>query len=298
MPSGSIEPRAVAPGHVARTWRHGFALADRRRPGIRIGGSGCRRMRGWRKSEPGGRVCSGDLGHGSDGVPGGIPPGLFGFAGRTRQGWVDGRPVAADRSASIGRRMPARSVRSADGRRQVMIVRPTVVGRAVGSVAAGIVADHPRQGPGKSGSGGRDETLGLWIVRSDGVPGSIPPGRPPCRADPAGACRWSDRPGGRPSRRMPAVSFCGPADRDRPAGDCRRCRSMGRPIGIGRPGHSVVASISRTQWSAAERPSMKAPIVSNTASEKPPTLRMSGRSTACVVALGCRSMHTSLASLL
>jgi len=250
--------------------------------------------------------------------PEAFPP-AFGSAGRTRQGWVDGRPVAADRSASIGRRIPARSVRSADGRRQVMIVRPTVVGRAARSAAAGIVADPRRQGPGKSGSGGRDETLGLWIVRSDGVPGSIPPGRPPCRADPAGACRWPDRPGdagrsaqpadaggivlwsgrsGSAGRRMPAASLGGPADRDRPAGGCRRCRSVGRPIGIGRPVQSLVASISRTQWSAAERPSMKAPIVSNTASEKPPTLRMSGRSTACVVALGCRSMHTSLASLL
>jgi hypothetical protein len=49
-------------------------------------------------------------------------------------------------------------------------------------------------------------------------------------------------------------------------------------------GQSTIRSISSTQRSAPDPASAKAAIASNTASEKPPTLRMSARSCACVVA--------------
>ncbi len=58
-------------------------------------------------------------------------------------------------------------------------------------------------------------------------------------------------------------------------------RSPGRPAPIRQ---STIRSISSTQRSAPVPASAKAAIASNTASEKPPTLRMSVRSCACVVA--------------
>ncbi len=58
-------------------------------------------------------------------------------------------------------------------------------------------------------------------------------------------------------------------------------RSPGRPAPIRQ---STIRSISSTQRSAPDPASAKAAIASNTASEKPPTLRMSARSCACVVA--------------
>lgn len=97
--------------------------------------------------------------------------------------------LVGDRPADAGGLL-----QSAGWRRPIRIGRPAHIGRAARSAAAGIVADPRRQGPERAGRG-TDETLGLWIVRSDRGPGSIPPGRPPCRADPAGACRWPDRPG-------------------------------------------------------------------------------------------------------
>ena len=47
--------------------------------------------------------------------------------------------------------------------------------------------------------------------------------------------------------------------------------------------HTSIFSISPTQWAGPSVPSLKRMIVSNTASEKPPTFKMSSRSGACVV---------------
>lgn len=58
-------------------------------------------------------------------------------------------------------------------------------------------------------------------------------------------------------------------------------RFTGRPAPIRQ---STIRSISSTQRSAPDPSAAKAAIASNTASEKPPTLRMSARSCACVVA--------------
>lgn len=212
MPHSLRPVRAVvafASGLGVRTRRPGFEFAGRRHPGhpdrvIRMPGG----REAARESKPGGRVRSGDYGPWSDGVPGGIPPGLFGPAGRTRRGLVDGRPAVrisrpagAGRFGSDGRPLsPGGWERGRRDRR--------------GSRAAGL---------GKSGSGGRVDTLGLWIVRSDGVPGSIPPGRPPCRADPAGACRWPDRPGdaGRSAQLADAGGVFGWSGRSASAGRVR-----------------------------------------------------------------------------
>lgn len=67
----------------------------------------------------------------------------------------------------------------------------------------------------------------------------------------------------------------------------RKASALARPRRNARTGswlYNSIASINPTQWAGFNSPAAKLAMISKTASEKPPTFRMSSRSAACVEA--------------